>query len=154
MIKSILLENFRGLKQIELLEVQQLTLISGKNNSGKSSILEGILLMIDHISPDSFVKMNYFRNMTISYNQNSLWNCLFYNLDTKLSLRFFMELDNNQSAHLEYQRDDSFILAEKTMPSQEIINSFLPFEKSNYALKFKFIYEKYKEEGHFSINSS
>lgn len=153
MVKNILFKNFRGLKEIELSELQQITLISGKNNSGKSSILEGIFLMMNHTSPDSFAKMNYFRNMAISYDQNSLWEPLFYGLNTSVPLQILMQLED-KSASLEYQRDNSFILADKSVVSQEILNSFIPFEKSTYALKFKFLCDDYKEDGYFSVNSA
>lgn len=63
-----IIENFRGFKEIELSELKPITLISGKNNTGKSSILEGIFLFLDHISPDCFSKINYFRGTTIPNN--------------------------------------------------------------------------------------
>ncbi len=153
MIKNIVFKNFRGLKKIELTELEQITLISGKNNSGKSSILEGIFLMIDHISPDIFIKINYLRNMAISYNQSILWEPLFYNLNTKVPIQLFMQLDN-ESAKLEYQLDDSFSLADNSIAPQKMLSSFTTFEKLNYALKFNFIYGNYTENGYFSLNSS
>lgn len=70
MIEMLKFENFRGFKKIELSELKPITLISGKNNTGKSSILEGIFLFLDHISPDCFSKINYFRGTTIPNNGN------------------------------------------------------------------------------------
>ncbi len=57
MIENIKLENFRGFKEIELTDLRRISLISGKNNSGKSSVLEGVFLFLDHLAPESFVKI-------------------------------------------------------------------------------------------------
>ena len=43
MIERIAFDYFRGFEKLELLDIKPITLISGKNNAGKSSILEGIL---------------------------------------------------------------------------------------------------------------
>ena len=65
MVNSITFDNFRGLKHLELPELSQITLLTGKNNAGKTSILEGIFLMLDHVSPDSFSKMNMVRGLPV-----------------------------------------------------------------------------------------
>ena len=44
MIERIAFDYFRGFEKLELLDIKPITLISGKNNAGKSSILEGIFL--------------------------------------------------------------------------------------------------------------
>ena len=64
MIQNIQFENFRGFRKMTLSDLRPVTLISGKNNVGKSSILEGIFLFFDHISPDSFMKISQFRGGT------------------------------------------------------------------------------------------
>ena len=52
MIERIVLENFRGIKRLELIDLKPITLISGKNNAGKSSVLEGysFFLTILHLN--------------------------------------------------------------------------------------------------------
>jgi len=44
MLKSIYISNFKGLKEVNVPSVGNLNLIVGKNNSGKSSILEALML--------------------------------------------------------------------------------------------------------------
>ncbi|MER1977718.1 AAA family ATPase [Pseudocitrobacter faecalis] len=44
MLKSLYISNFKGLKEVSIPTVGQLNLIVGKNNSGKSSILEALML--------------------------------------------------------------------------------------------------------------
>ncbi|MBA8035649.1 AAA family ATPase [Citrobacter freundii] len=44
MLKSVYISNFKGLKEISIPSVGNLNLIVGKNNSGKSSLLEALML--------------------------------------------------------------------------------------------------------------
>ncbi|MCI8584923.1 MAG: AAA family ATPase [Lachnospiraceae bacterium] len=44
MIERISFEHFLGFDKLELQDMKPITLISGKNNAGKSFILEGIFL--------------------------------------------------------------------------------------------------------------
>ncbi len=45
MLKTVTIENFRGFQSFELQNLGRLNLLVGKNNSGKTSILEGIRLL-------------------------------------------------------------------------------------------------------------
>ncbi|HEY9803314.1 MAG TPA: AAA family ATPase [Leptolyngbyaceae cyanobacterium] len=45
MLKSVKIENFRGFKSFELQQLGRVNLLVGKNNSGKTSILEAIQLL-------------------------------------------------------------------------------------------------------------
>lgn len=48
MITELIFENFRGFGALELKGLQRVNLIVGQNNVGKTSRLEGILLLADH----------------------------------------------------------------------------------------------------------
>ncbi|WP_414548719.1 AAA family ATPase [Anabaena sp. CCY 0017] len=45
MLKSVKIENFRGFKSFELQQLGRINLLVGKNNSGKTSLLEAIQLL-------------------------------------------------------------------------------------------------------------
>lgn len=45
MLKTVKIENFRGFESFELQNLGRLNLLVGKNNSGKTSILEAIRLL-------------------------------------------------------------------------------------------------------------
>ena len=61
MIRNLSIESFRGFESIDISDMNRITLISGRNNVGKSSILEALFLIMDHSSSDSFGKINGFR---------------------------------------------------------------------------------------------
>ncbi|MCU0289694.1 MAG: AAA family ATPase [Acidobacteria bacterium] len=45
MFKKIKIENYKGINNLELNDLQQFNLLVGKNNSGKTSILESFLFI-------------------------------------------------------------------------------------------------------------
>ncbi len=153
MIEQITFENFRGLKRLALEELRPITLISGKNNAGKSSILEGIFLMFDHLSPESFVKINRFRGLPVLTEPAALWAPMFYDLDTDAPLRFTMRLDGVETV-LTYTKDTSFVPYDATGAPQDILQQFISSAKSSYTLKLDFRHGAQAEEGHFITSAS
>ncbi len=153
MIEHITFENFRGLKHLALEELRPITLISGKNNAGKSSILEGIFLMFDHLSPESFVKINRFRGLPVLTDPAALWAPMFYDLDTDAPLRFTMRLDGVETV-LTYTKDTSFVPNDATGAPQDILQQFISSAKSSYTLKLDFRHGDQVEEGHFITSAS
>lgn len=154
MINNITFENFRGLKKLELLDLSLITLISGKNNAGKSSILEGAFLFLDYSAPNSFVKINQFRGLPLMPVPSSLWEPSFYNLDTNGPIRISTML-NDTHFTLEYSKDVSFVPLNDSNLPQDLFNQFIEPTKPSYALKYRFLKEsQVVEEGHFIANSS
>lgn len=88
MIKDLEIRNLKGIDHLHLEEMRPLTLISGKNNSGKSTILESIFLLSNFESPDVFLKLNAFRNMEDLVGTEDLWGYLFaHRRDISVSIR-------------------------------------------------------------------
>ena len=44
MLRALRIENFRGIKRLEIRRLQRLNLVTGKNAGGKTSLLEAIFL--------------------------------------------------------------------------------------------------------------
>ena len=153
MISNVSINNFRGLKSINLDALKRVTLISGKNNAGKSSILEGLFLMLDHITPESFVKIRSFRGLPITTEPSALWTPVFYGLNTENDLQISVCL-NGMETTLTYSRDDSFVPYDTNGVPQDVLNQFVSSAKSTYTLKFHFAHGDYTEDGHFIMNSS
>ena len=153
MINSVKFENFRGLKYLELPELSQITLLTGKNNAGKSSILEGIFLALDHSASESFGKINYFRGLPVNMEPSRIWEPIFYNLDTCHPMRISFGLDG-ESCALEYTRDDSFIPVGSMIALQNLFGQVVTSTQSFYSLKYTFRKGDYSEDGNFSLNMS
>ena len=58
--KNLRIENFRGFDSIELKGFNRINLLMGKNNCGKSSVLEGILLLIGLHNPTLPSSINFY----------------------------------------------------------------------------------------------
>ena len=153
MINSVTFENFRGLRHLELPELSQITLLTGKNSAGKSSVLEGIFLLMGHSSPDTFEKIRSIRGLPAATDITKLWEPVFYNLDTSKSLTITAKC-NNRSLLLDYARDESFSSFDST---QEVLNTFISFTNPVnpvYALRYSFSDGNTQESGHLFLNAA
>ena len=153
MIRSIRFENFRGLKLLEFPELSQITLLTGRNNAGKSSILEGIFLFMDHSAPDSFGKINSFRGLYTTANVSNLWELAFYGLNTANPLRIAINLDGEE-CNLQYIQDDSYLPPGEASSMPNSYRQFVTAARSTYTLKYLFSRGNYTENGIFSVNEN
>lgn len=65
-IKNIELENFRVFKNKVKIDLHPITILTGTNNSGKSSILKALLLLLDN------AKQTYFKELDFSGDKHNL----------------------------------------------------------------------------------
>lgn len=73
MITKLGIENFKDLKALKIEVLNQVTLISGKNNIGKTSILEAIILLLNNNQSSAIVP--FFANREIrDFSTNRLYN--------------------------------------------------------------------------------
>lgn len=76
---SIDIKNFRGIKSLNIEDFKNINLFVGRNNCGKTSILESIFLSIGVSNPQLAINIDSFRG--IIHNQNDDFNFIFYNLN-------------------------------------------------------------------------
>lgn len=77
-LRSIKIQNFRSFEELEIEELKRVNLISGRNNSGKSSFLEALFFIAGMSHPEIAIKINIFRHMSIGENRaiDTLFNSL------------------------------------------------------------------------------
>ncbi len=63
MINNIHIKNFRLFKNLEIKDLKKINLFVGRNNSGKSTILESIFLNIGATNAELPIRINAFRNL-------------------------------------------------------------------------------------------
>jgi len=90
MFKKIVIDNFRVLKHIEIDDIKQFNLIVGKNNSGKTSLLECFYQSINPGNAGLLGKINSWKGLDI-LNTNS-WKTLFYRFDLNSKIKINSEL--------------------------------------------------------------
>ena len=156
MLSSLTIENFRGIQKLSINDMRRLVLLSGKNNVGKSSVLEAVFLMMDHLSPDSFNRMNGFRGMNIPANGVSLWEPLFYQMNPENTIKL-SATRGRDTLTLSYSKDESYIPAQNGSIPKNVAGSFQSSAMRNYTLRFGFQVEgpvEYSEIGHFTTGDS
>ncbi|MBN1844319.1 MAG: AAA family ATPase [Sedimentisphaerales bacterium] len=84
MFKSIKIKNLRCLRNIEIQDLSQVTLFVGENNSGKTTILEGLFFLAGATNPLLPLQANSMRGL--SFLRNDLWNTYFHNMYEDISI--------------------------------------------------------------------
>ena len=85
MIKDFYIENFRGFDKLKIDNIKKINFLVGKNNCGKTSILEAIILMLSVFDVNSGYYINGIRK--IKENPEELKN-LFHNLECENTITF------------------------------------------------------------------
>lgn len=153
MLRKIEFNHFRGFRHLELSELSQITLLTGKNSAGKSSVLEGIFLMMGYALPDIFEKIRSLRGLSVPQEINKLWEPMFYNLDMTEPLQIRAEYSDHLLA-LDYRRDDSFYTVD---PAQSVQNTFISFTSPSnnaYSLRYEYARDGATESGHLFLNGN
>lgn len=88
MYTSFLVSNFRGLRELQLNNLDHINLIAGKNNTGKTAILEALFLHSGATNPSLALNINSFRGMErfsigSEAEQELPWDSTFFNYDKK-----------------------------------------------------------------------
>lgn len=153
MFKKIILKNFRGFKNFES-PLTPITIFGGKNNSGKSSLLEAILFLFSHHDPNCFFQMNFLRHMNDQplFTSERLWEPLFYNFDTNKKLSIILENDDTINNELALQRNLT-TSSNNESNVNDVKNTFIQTGTVafNYPLQFTYFSENIAESGNYSI---
>ena len=155
-LSNLYIENFRGIQNLNIHDMRRLVLFSGNNNVGKSSLLEAVFLMMDHLSPDSFNRMNNLRGFNIPVNGVGIWEPLFYQMDPNNKIKI-QATRGKDTLTLTYAKDDNYIPSLNGGIPKDLAGSFQSSAKNNYTLRFNFRVEgsvDYSEVGHYITNEN
>lgn len=132
MFEKVEIERFRGIRNASIQGFRRINLFFGKNNCGKSSLLEALFLASGGANPMLPVNVNFMRG----YGKSRL---------NDLNLEFY-NLDSEQPIHIKlmdgYVRDLNISLFEKRQNSISLnaddANILSNVEEGRYGLKFDF----------------
>lgn len=91
MYKQITIEDLRGIKHLKIDDFRQVNLLIGKNNCGKTTIIEALFLIIGATNPQLPLRINTFRDINL-IDENS-WRLIFNKLDINSNVKISGELD-------------------------------------------------------------
>ena len=90
MYKKLTINGFRGIKHLEVEDFRQVNLFVGKNNCGKTTVLESLFLLTGPTNPQLPLKINTLRDFNI-VDENS-WSVFFNRLDINSNIKLSGEL--------------------------------------------------------------
>jgi AAA15 family ATPase/GTPase len=101
MIKDLTIKNFKTHRDLEMKDLANVNILLGKNNSGKTAVLEALLLLY-YSSNRMFARhaLNYLNNWRGYINgadSGEKWNSLFYNLDISKEIYIETKEDEKQN---------------------------------------------------------
>jgi len=100
LLQSIKIKNFRGFENLEIDGFNQINLLIGKNNSGKSSILEAIFLLIGMSNPILPENIHKLRGLNIKTADE--FKFLFHNLKLSNKPEFEGSFSDKSCRNLKY----------------------------------------------------
>ena len=98
MLKRITIENYKAFKNATTFELRPITVLLGKNSSGKSSICK-LLSVLSYVLSDS--SKGIFSMLNGEVKLGAMYSELFHT-DIKSKLKFDLEFDNGRSMSLNY----------------------------------------------------
>lgn len=161
MLHSFTIENFRCFQNFTIKPLERINLIAGKNNVGKTALIEGMFLFAGATNPQLAMSINVFRGIEAFELKPELltetpWNSLFLNFDenkmitlsgidvngkSKKERRLNMKIVRKESELVMKRAPDrvqeGFILSELTGKTLELKYT----DESNKVVKSKLIIE-------------
>src|SRR5262252_1091413 len=79
MFTSFALKNFRCFRELQIEPLERVNLIAGKNNTGKTALLEAIFLQLGPHIPALSLRLNTWRGIEqVNVDAEELWGWLFF----------------------------------------------------------------------------
>ena len=91
---SLAIENFRSIKKMEMKNLKRINILVGRNNSGKSTILEAFFLLAGLGNPKLALNIHNFRNLPIERDKD--FEVMFHYLDFKTPITLSGEINGKK----------------------------------------------------------
>ena len=121
MYNSFEMEKFKSINSLKIENLSRINLFFGRNNCGKTTLLEAIFLISGISNPELFRRCNSFR----SFNQITDLSYFFHNLDISMPVKF-LSTGNvdiyNRTAQLDFEKLEKKVLQNNTS-AFEVINN-------------------------------
>lgn len=93
MLESISIKRFKSLKEIKIDDFKQFNLIVGKNNSGKTNLIESLYQSINPGNASLLGKVNLWKGLDVI--DPEIWKTVFYKLDLTNNVEIKSKIDIN-----------------------------------------------------------
>jgi AAA15 family ATPase/GTPase len=130
MLQRLTIKNFRGFDSLEIDGFSEINLFVGKNNSGKTSVLESIFLVIRMSSPMLPNTINQIRGLNIGSAKQLCY--LFHNLSDENKPSFIAKMSDASERTLNLEakyRQNKISTDNSSIPRPELIGIDLDFRE-------------------------
>ncbi len=118
MISEVLIKNFKCFKQLTLPDLGRVTLIAGRNNVGKTALLEALFLFFDRTPPNMILKQYGWRGVgNVITRPEAVWGPVFRNYAMDEEIFISLRIDGKQES-ARYKYNPNFLLEE--IPPNEV----------------------------------
>lgn len=143
--KEITIQKFRGITQLTIDDFRQVNLLVGKNNCGKTSILEALFMITGISNPKIPVKLNQFRGIDYFLGDDKDYKLIFNELNNKNRIEIHSASDKEKrelriTPHFQKENKETKTTFDKSSFDKPDINTY-----PNYQTADGFDYE-------FSVN--
>ncbi|EQB8044129.1 MULTISPECIES: AAA family ATPase [Aeromonas] len=140
MLTEFTISNYKQFSNLKIKNLENINIIGGKNNTGKSSILEAIFTLYDRGSPELTIKQYAWRGIgNILLDKDSVWAPIFHNYDlsNQIDLVARSEDEKLSKATIKYGKLDVRNNATYS-PNNEsmIINQTLAFNQEGLSISY------------------
>ena len=132
-IDKIKINRLRGIKEVTVDSLNKINIFFGKNNCGKSTLLEGVFLLSGFSNPLLPININQWRDY-FKVSESDL-DLIFYNLETKQSIDIQGYRNGEQTRKLEIQK---FVSHTKSVDVTQTVEPTNVAENDYYGYKLKF----------------
>jgi energy-coupling factor transporter ATP-binding protein EcfA2 len=91
--QTLTIENFRGISNLEITDLKGINLLVGRNNCGKTSVLEALFLLSGMANPQLPLSIHNFRDLILTNDED--FSFMFKNLDFAAPVRLKGRVDSN-----------------------------------------------------------
>jgi len=153
MYKQLKIKNFRCFRKLNFDKLARINLIAGKNNVGKTALLEAIFLHGGAYNPELAFRINAFRGMEsfkVEYGTKveAPWNSLFYQFNTREEIQIEGKDTNLDFLTVKLKE----IIASEEFEKIFRFPEYRPLPTTLETLKvLKLIYEKNGEKGEYYL---
>ncbi len=135
MYNQLKIENFRGISKLVLDQIKQVNLIVGKNNTGKTSILEAIFLISGIANPQLPFNINTTRGLNYLTDKDEIF-LIYHKLNHKVPVRIKAEQSEQIrelkiKPHFINNEGETIATIEKDFLEKNLLNTVLGNQPSN-----------------------
>lgn len=151
MIKKLCLENYKGFKSFTT-NFTAVTILGGKNNCGKTSILESILMSYSYTNPNCFSQLNFLRHVNNFgiLTPDRCWGPLFKDFNVDRPLKISLCFADNTYKNMTYLANRSFVVRSDDNGISQPMVMGTNFS-NNYALTYKLDSTYLDEDGYYAM---